>query len=415
MALKQVTPEKNLVILAGTLIDGTGQKPRNDQAIIITEQQIKDIIPQKKLNENSKLANYQQIDLNESTILPGFIDTHVHLALDGIDFKKVTKEWNSPAKTQKRVKKELQNTLKSGVIAIRDGGDNAKIGLKTKRRIDKEEITGPQIITTGQAIYKKDNYGSFLGPGINCKKAIQKEVSRLSQLGIDQLKVLVSGIVSFSNYGKVGDVQFTTDELKYIVDLAHHLNLKVMAHASSEEAVRRSIAAGVDTLEHGYFLSEDSLKRLAEKDIPWIPTVVPVANQLKVPEQYSEEQLNIIKRTYELQLEMVDKAAQIGVTLGIGTDAGAYQVRHGLSYFTELELFNQTSLSPLEIIKIASTNNAEIIGAKQQLGSIKAGKTPNLIAVQGNPLENFSLLEKPETIIYSTTENYQAKPKQVQA
>ncbi|SJZ32549.1 amidohydrolase family protein [Selenihalanaerobacter shriftii] len=414
MNITQVDTNEKLIILAGTLIDGTGEEPQDSQAIIIEDQLIQNIIPQNRLNNYPNINEYQQIDLNDLTILPGLIDSHVHLALDGIDFKKTTEEWDSPAKVQSRIEKELANTLNHGIVAIRDGGDKAKIGLESKKKVNQNEIAGPQIIATGQAAYKKGNYGSFLGPGINCRKGIQSEISRLTQLDIDQLKVLVSGIVSFSDYGKVGDVQFTNKELKYIVDLTHHLGLEVMAHSSSNEAVEVSIEAGVDTLEHGYFLSEESLKRLAEKEIPWIPTVVPVANQLKVPQDYSEDGLDVIKRTYELQLEMIDKAAELGVKLGIGTDAGAYQVRHGLSYYRELELFNQTSLSPLEIIKAATYNNAEIIELNDELGSIEIGKRASLIGVKDNPLENLSTLKKPERVIYSPN-NQQVKNEELHA
>lgn len=261
--------------------------------------------------------------------------------------------------------------------------------------VEEKEALGPDIVTTNYALSKKEYYGSFLGPGIESKDEIKAEVTKLHQSNIDQLKVLASGIVSFSEYGKVGAVQFSIDELKHIVNLAHEYDLQVMAHASSEEAVQTCIQAGVDTLEHGYFLSEDSLKELAAKEIPWIPTVVPVANQPNDKDLYSEKELVIIKQTYELQLKMIDKAQDLGVKLGIGTDAGAYQVRHGLSYFRELELFNQTSLSPLEIIKIATKNNSEIIELDHKLGSIEPNKKPELIGVKGDPLKDLSLLDNP--------------------
>lgn len=377
MTIKKITDNQQAIILAGSIIDGTGAKPKTRQAIIIDNQKIKKIIPEQQLTDSTELQNYEKIDLNDYTILPGLIDSHVHLALDGIDFKKVTDEWNSISKTKERVNKELKNTLKNGVVAVRDGGDRAQISFIAKQMVEEKEALGPDIVTTNYALSKKEYYGSFLGPGIESKDEIKAEVTKLHQSNIDQLKVLASGIVSFSEYGKVGAVQFSIDELKHIVNLAHEYDLQVMAHASSEEAVQTCIQAGVDTLEHGYFLSEDSLKELAAKEIPWIPTVVPVANQPNDKDLYSEKELVIIKQTYELQLKMIDKAQDLGVKLGIGTDAGAYQVRHGLSYFRELELFNQTSLSPLEIIKIATKNNSEIIELDHKLGSIEPNKNRN--------------------------------------
>lgn len=401
MTIKKLTNNQQVIILAGSIIDGTGAKPKDRQAIIIDNQKIKKVIPQQQLARSSKLSTYKRINLNDYTILPGLIDSHVHLALDGIDFKKVTDEWNSRSKTKARVTKELKNTLKNGVVAVRDGGDRAQIGLTAKQMIEKKEVFGPEVVTTNYALYKEEHYGSFLGPGIESKDEIKEEIINLHQSDIDQLKVLTSGIISFSEYSKVGAVQFSIEELRYIVNLAHEHGLRVMAHASSEEAVQNCIQAEVDTLEHGYFLSKKSLHKLAEKEIPWIPTVVPVANQFNDKELYSKEELAIIKQSYELQLKMIDKATELGVKLGIGTDAGAYQVQHGLSYFRELELFNQTSLSPLEIIKIATNNNAEIIGLDYKLGSIESNKKSELIGVKGDPLKDLSLLDNPEIIIHA--------------
>ncbi|MCK8825067.1 amidohydrolase family protein [Fuchsiella alkaliacetigena] len=409
MEIKKLTSEEKLIILAGQLIDGIGNKVLKKQAIIIEDQEIKDIIKQSSLTDSSvsSLNNYPQINLNDYTVLPGFIDAHVHLALDGIDFKRALDEWDSPIQVGKRVVKELNNTLNRGIVAVRDGGDKAQIGLQTRNQSAPKANLKPQIVATGKAIHKEGYYGSFLGPSLKNKNQLEKEVEKMSKLGVDQLKVLVSGIISFSEYGKVGAIQFDTAELKQIVKAAHQRNLKVMAHASSEEAVQISTAAGVDSIEHGYFLSEESLKRMAAAKIPWVPTVVPVADQLKVKENYSEQQIEVITRSYQRQLEMVERAQEIGVQLGIGTDAGAYQVLHGFSYFRELELFNQTSLSPLQIIKMATANNAQIVGLAAELGSIEATKRANLLAVKGDPLEEFSLLAEPEMLFFSPQSNAQ--------
>ncbi|MCK8815806.1 amidohydrolase family protein [Natroniella sulfidigena] len=398
MKIKQINPNEKVAILVGKLIDGITNQPQQKQAILIEEGKIKKIIAQEKYF-NQNFEPYEQLTLNNFTILPGLIDAHVHLALDGANFKKTIEEWKSPVKTNKRITKQLTATLQQGIVAVRDGGDRANIALNYQQKVASSSTLIPKIIATGQAIYKEDHYGSFLGTAVKTKSDLKRRIKEIYNSGSDQLKVLVSGIISFSNYGEVGEIQFSEQELKRIVALARQYGLKVMAHASSDQAVRRAIKAEVDSIEHGYFISKESLKLLAETQIPWIPTVVPVANQLLVADEYSPNQQEVIKKSYHTQLEMIDKGADLGVKLGIGTDAGAYQVKHGHSLWQELNLFNQTSLSPLEIIKVATYSNAQIIG-QSELGSIQKSKKPQLIGVKGDPTQDLSLLKNPELLIY---------------
>lgn len=144
-------------------------------------------------------------------------------------------------------------------------------------------IDGPEILSCGQAIYKKGRYGSFLGPGVSSLDEARQMIDSMCEQGVDWIKILVSGIVSFKEFGNVGFVQFSQTEINCLVDYAHSLGVPVMAHASSDEAVVLALNAGVDSVEHGYFLSTGSLKVMAERNIPWVPTVAPVANQVVPP------------------------------------------------------------------------------------------------------------------------------------
>jgi imidazolonepropionase-like amidohydrolase len=342
------------------------------------------------------------VNLPELTILPALIDCHVHLALDGVDFAAALERWSEDKAWLGQVKSALNHSLGCGLATIRDGGDNGKVGLFTKKLIETGELEGPRILACGQGIGKAGKYGSFLGPGIaNVREACQL-INDLKRQGIDWVKILVSGIVSFKYYGKVGAVQFSQGELTSITEYAHDLGLPVMAHASSDEAVSLGIQAGVDTIEHGYFISAQSLAGMAEKRIPWVPTVVPVANQLLAnsPLNHSLESQEIIKRTYELQLKKIKEAQALGVLLGIGTDAGAGGVVHGYDYFRELELFAQAGLSAGEVLKAATSTAAQICGLQDEQGSIEVGKKALLIGVKGNPFQDLSVLRNNEFLLY---------------
>lgn len=390
---------KERIIVPGQIVDpliGT-MAPRT--ALHIRDGQIFRIM--KNYNIQEAPEQCEVISCPELTILPALVDCHVHLGLDGHDFEKAVNGWLDTEVWVNQVKESLENSLNCGIVILRDGGDNGTIGLQAKQLVENGELDGPRILACGQGIGKAGKYGSFLGPGVvNVTEAYQL-IDRFKEQGADLVKVLLSGIVSFKNFGKVGPTQFTQTELNLIIEYAHEQGLPVMAHASSDEAVRLGIIAGVDSMEHGYFISTESMAMMAEKGIAWVPTVVPVANQLKSPsrEAHSQEAQDIIKRTYELQLRRINEARTFGVLLGIGTDAGAGGVVHGYDYFRELELFSQAGLSAIEVLRAATINSSKICGVEARVGSIEVGKDAVLIGTSGNPMHEIEGL-KIEFLLY---------------
>ena len=328
-----------------------------------------------------------EVDLAGLTIVPPLIDCHVHLALDGIDFTAALKRWDNPAELDHTIQEQLRDTLNCGILAVRDGGDRRGIARQAKI-----SYNAPLIKCPVHALRKPKTYGAFLGQGTK-QQELENVLDHLATLGADHVKVIVSGVVSFKEYGQVGPVQYTYEELAPIVHGAHQRGLKVMTHASSDEAVSLSITAGVDTIEHGYFLSDDSLAKLAEKRMPWIPTVIPVAAQLQNPSVGSNDRNNsyVIQKTVERQLTMINKALALGVVLGVGTDAGAGGVKHGYGFHQELELYRQAGLANAQILQSATLNGATILNL--DWGHIEPGHPAAFIAVEGNPLDNPAALK----------------------
>lgn len=391
---------KRLIIWSPLILSGVPSIIYHDACLIIENGIIKEIqegIPIDNLHhlKNSRDAN---LIIADNTLMPGMIDCHVHLALNGINFKLATEQWENQEIVFSRFECELDNYLKAGILTIRDGGDKKSLAHNYKFFARNKH---PQIISTGFAIFKHGYYGSFLGKGVDSIKEIPPLLDQLITLGVNQIKVIVSGIVSFKDYGKVGQVQWTLDELKEIAKISHEKGLKVMGHASSHEAVALAIKAGVDTIEHGYFLNSDDLEEMAKYKIPWIPTVIPVAAQtfLENKANFSQEEIEVITKTYRLHLEKIKEGFDLGVIIGIGTDAGASGVLHGLSYFRELDLFRQAGIGNSDIIRAATIYGSIITGTEKYLGEISIGKTANLIGVHGNPLNNLNSLREVELII----------------
>lgn len=331
----------------------------------------------------------------ETTLLPSLIDAHTHLALDGEDFKRSRMLWDDWQTMLPRLEKAKDQYLQAGIAHIRDGGDLAGINLKAKRYFNNESECGLHIISTGEAVRPKNGYGAFLGRGYSNLKEIESQVENLALSGADQIKVVISGVVSFAYYGEVEGPLIPQDELTLITRFAHHKGLKVMAHASSDAAVKLALKAGVDSVEHGYFLRSDSLKLMAEKEIAWVPTIIPVAVQARMPysKDRSAHQIDLITRTYEEQIEKLNYAAELGVSLGVGTDAGAFGVGHGVNLVEEMLLFAKSVLDNRSILQAATVGNAAILGLEKENGSIEKGQRANLIAVRGNPLDNLRALQ----------------------
>ncbi len=292
-------------------------------------------------------------DYSNYTLIPGLIDAHVHLALPQALQKNIR-----PEEILTEAKHNASQITAHGITAVRDGGDLQEIGLQLSR----QKCSDLLIQSGGAALRRPHLYGNFLGAGTNSNKWVEI-VQAYQQKGAKHLKILISGIMSFRSYKQVGDLQFTQHELNELVKTAREAGLPVMAHASSDQAVKMAVEAGVQSIEHGYLVKESTLHQMAEKQITWVPTIAAVANQLEKPQVYKfrPEQRQIIARLVSGQLERLNWAAKIGVPLAVGTDSGSSGVQHGRDYFTELQLYQKAGLTIQQILTAATSGGARLI------------------------------------------------------
>ncbi len=400
MKFLKINADEDYLLIPDLLWDGIGDKPLKDHAVFITGGLISRLVPMSSLGENI-IEGAELVRMEGTTLMPGLIDCHIHLSMNSESLSQAVDEWeNRPVLAERHACQAAADFPVNGVLAVRDGSDKTGIGLTVRNKILSGLAPGPLVVATGRAVYKKGRYGIFLGPGIRTTDEALKQVEGLKTEGVDQLKVVVSGLVSFKELGVVGPSQFSISELKVIVDYAHHLGLKVMAHASSAEAVEVSARAGVDSVEHGYFLGTKQLELMAINGTAWVPTLAPLGNLVfsnYLP--YGGADMDVIRRSFDIQLSRLKEAVELGVSVGIGTDAGANRVLHGYSYHDELRYYSMAGLSNMIILKMATSVSAEIIGQKGQLGAVSAGRKPYLISLLGNPLESLGFLCSPEWVI----------------
>lgn len=294
-------------------------------------------------------------DFTSLTLAPALIDAHVHLEL-------LLKKSTTPDAL-------LSLAATNGLGALRDGGGNTGQAAKLAGRA----AYGPLIRYSGPALFKKGRYGGFIGQELSGREDMDQVAANLAAHGATQLKILASGPVDLDEYGRVDPPQFSREELGRIVRAARKHGLGVMAHANGEEAVGACLEAGVDSLEHGYFMGPDNLARLADSPCRWVPTMAPLAALLEQggkPHPSSRTLWRII----EDQGRALALAAASGARLGLGSDAGAPGVELGRGLLSEMALFVAAGLSPSKVLDLATSSNARLVGLASLLGRL----APNL-------------------------------------
>lgn len=260
------------------------------------------------------------------------IDCHIHCGLGNP--RLLTESGITHENTLETMKCVVDAYKKRGIQALRDGGDVSGVGI-ILRDISKD--SGLIYRTPIRAFYKKGLYGDFLGePLENIKDGIQK-VDALIKEAPDFIKIILTGIMSFTEYGVSGPIGFSKSECTAVIDHAHHRGLSVMVHANSSEGIMMALTSGADTIEHGYDIDDDCLHAMSESGVVWVPTLAPFANIAKCSDDNPMKKFrNISERYFRQHQQQVRKANLMGVNIALGSDSGATLVPHGQGTLDEL-------------------------------------------------------------------------------
>ena len=386
------------VLKGGTLIDGTGAAPVRDAAVVLRDGRIETVTT---ATANSWPKDAEIIDCSGKTILPGLIDAHDHMALHGYD---LAGRWGlaEPASTRNlRTAQAITGTLARGYTAVRDAG-----GLDAGFRIAVEEglIRGPRLYTAVTIISPIGGIGDRVSPsGHECiiphdpalpngvargVEDVRNVVRTMVRAGADVIKCASTGGASSRKGHGPSDAAFTLEELKALVDESHTQGRKVMCHALGGRGLRNALEAGVDSIEHGCYLDEDSelIPMMREKNIALVPTLL-------VYEYHRESKSPWVKeRSYALQshhIESIARAMAAGVRVVAGTDAGGHGHPPNAG---ELPLLVKAGLKPLQAIQAATSWAAELIGVETEIGTVEKGKMADLVVVDGDPLADLGIL-----------------------
>ena len=381
-------PVRTLAV--GWLIDGKGSPALRNSIMEIAGG---DILAIHRECGPAELAR-ADVDLSSSTLLPGLCDGHVHLSLSGTEDGDSRKRQLSASFQEARetIANNLKDHLAHGIAAVRHGGDREGHALQFKRNcLDSDSPV--QVFAAGHAWHAPGRYGAMIGRTPLKEKGLTDSI-RYHERG-DLIKIINSGPNSLSVFGKETPPQFSLEDLRKAAVCGHSMGLKLMVHANGRLPVKWALEAGCDSIEHGYFMGKENLERMAEKRIPWIPTVFAMKSLCTVMRGAPEAET--AERNVEHQLEQIRFAAQCGVVVALGTDSGSVGVHHGKGVIEELQLLMTAGMRLEEAVQCATSRVAGLLGLGN-LGSLDAGNRAFFVVAQGDPGQLPGSLNSPEAV-----------------
>lgn len=366
-------------IVCGLLIDGSGNDPQTGKALIVKDGRIADVVDR---NAVPPPEGARTIDLDGLTVMPGMIDCHEHLCLDvGDEAAQCVQPYARLVVISVHNAKAI---LQKGVTTIRDCGEKDFLDVEIKRAIEEGMIEGPRLIISGQPIIRTGGHAHFLGRETDGVSDMRKAVREQVKQGVDFIKIMVSG--GMSTLGSRPDGQeFSREEIEACMDEAHRAGRPVCAHIHGGPGLKVAVDAGVDTVEHGALLNEDDVEYLAKHDV-WLVSTEGVgqvaANLPDTPEHYKRK----AKAGHAHTLQVRRWAKSYGVKVAVGTDTNHARMD------MEMQALLDAGWTPLEAIQALTLRGAELLGKQDELGTLAAGKYADVIAVQGNPLDDAAAL-----------------------
>ncbi|MBA4366149.1 MAG: hypothetical protein C0403_00720 [Desulfobacterium sp.] len=368
------------------LIDGTGAAPKKNVLMGIQGRTIFSITDSTGIEKNNQDNSRPSVmDLSGFTVLPCLIDSHVHLAMSGTDDPEIRKRQivSGYAETCEQIQHHLQEHFRHGVLAVRDGGDKNGYTLQYRDTVfDPSRFPYIHARFAGKAWHQSGRYGSLIGRVPLRNRTIAESIV-LEGESSDLVKVVNSGLNSLREFGKQTLPQFHLREFKNLVYTVRQLGKKVMVHANGEEPVSISMDAGCDSIEHGFFMGRENLKKMADKAVTWVPTAVTMKAYSQVMK--SEPMLmGCSQRNLDHQLEQIQMAREYGVRTAIGTDAGSPGVDHGKAVIQEMKLFMDAGYPMEEVVMCATSVGAELLGFTK-IGRLTQGMNACFLVVPGPP------------------------------
>lgn len=384
-------PSQAIALVGAHIVQLDGSEPVADGVAVIEDGRIADIGP---ASTTSVPGGARTIRLDGAYLIPGLMNMHVHfgLVLPGAEGARLADE--SDAALALRMASNARKSLLSGVTTVRQPGDRRHVDIALKRAIERAEVPGPRLHSAGEMVDITAGHGArgktHDGP-YELRKAVRAEIGA----GATWIKIAISGGIATQG-GGIAAALMTPDEVEAVIDAAHRLGAKVTAHSGSPLATSEAVRAGIDCIEHGYFLNREVLRQMKEAGTWYVPTILvsqpatrPFFERIGSPPWYLERVESVGKDHWKaLQL-----AIEEGVRIALGTDQLPHEPNDGTTATVrEAEYYVQAGMTPLQALRAATIEPAAMLGVDKDLGSLETGKLADIVAVRSNPLQDISAL-----------------------
>ena len=396
-----------VAFVGGRLIDGTGADPVPSAVVLVDGDKIQQAGPASQVQVPDAA---HRIDVAGKTIMPGLIDAHLHLL--GIKtMNQMTWLIDEPHVRTIRAAVDAWRCLDAGFTTLRDaGGMNA---IYVKQTIAEGTVPGPRIVASGRVVSQTAGHGDWhfvpvewnermqLGRLADGVPEVRKAAREQLREGADMLKIFTTGGV-MSEKDKPTACQYSMDEIRAFVEEARNAGVRTGSHAQGTQGIKNAVLAGVDNIDHGMYLNDETIALMVERGTTLIPTLAVIDAIVRHGRKDGvlESSVHKAESVQAIHIESFRKAYAAGVICGLGTDYLSAPTSPMGANAIELEIYvKKVGLTPMEAIVCATRNNAAVLGLQDEIGTLEVGKQADLIIVDGDPLADIALLRDRERIL----------------
>lgn len=379
----------------GNVIFGTGEVIEKG-AVVINGNMITYVGPTNKIRPSKKDKVF---DVSGKTVLPSLIDAHVHLCLDGSPDPMTSVARNSVPQLTLKAAYYARQTLEAGVTTVRDMGGRDYVDIAIRDGIESGILQGPRMICCGRLVCMTGGHGWQFGREASGVDGVREAVREQLKMGVNFIKLIATGGVMTKGVDP-GATQFTLEELMVGVEEARKAGRRTATHAQGTEGIKNSLWAGVNSIEHGFFLDDEAIELMLEMKAYLVPTLSAPYQIIRggikggVPRFAVEKSKSVMKSHFR----SVRRAYKSKIPIAMGTDAGTPFNCHGEN-LKEMELLVKAGLTPMEAIVATTQTASEVLGLEKKIGTLEKGKLADLIVVDGDPLDDISLLQKKDKML----------------
>jgi imidazolonepropionase-like amidohydrolase len=383
-------------LVGGKLIDGTGGALREDVVVVIEGDRIGSV---GLADATTVPTGAEVIDVAGKTVMPGLINCHAHLCLDGSPDPVAALKQRSFTESVLIAAKHAAATLRAGVTTVRDLGGWEGIDLGLKKAINDGLIPGPRMLVSGKLLCMTGGTAHLIGREVDGPDEARKGAREQLKAGVDVIKVMATGGVMTPGTDP-GSVQLTFEELRAAVEEAKKAGKLTAAHAYGATGIKNAIRAGSDSIEHGFFLDAEAIDMMLERGTVLVPTFAPLYEIIERGPEFSipAPVIGKAQRASDAHLDSFRRAREAGVRIAAGNDGGTpFNPADNLA--GELQRMVAAGMTPVEALAAAHSTAAELLRMSEQIGTVEPGKLADLVVLDADPQADISAVRQVHMVI----------------